>query len=81
MTRKEKRIFFDWLQKHGILKQYRRNIFTSSKIYRWWNDGYISAPFLYAIDAFIWRNTLEGYDFWRDFDDAWTLFARNLYDT
>lgn len=83
MTHKEKRIFFNWLQKHGILKQYRRNIFASSKEYHLYNPNYTSLSFIYAIDdAFTWRYTPEGYDFWRDFNYAWSLFARKLiYDS
>lgn len=81
MTHKEKRIFFNWLQTHGILKQYRRNMFTSTSIYRWRERGYVSLPFHYAIDAFIWIRTPEGHDFWHDYDYAWTLFVSSLYDT
>ena len=83
MTHRQKRIFFNWLQKHGILKQYRQNIFASSKVCQWRNPSYKSMSFIYAIDdAFTWRYTPEGYSFWSDLNYAWSSFARKLqYDT
>lgn len=80
MTLKEKRIFFNWLQKQGALKQYKRNRFAFLK-----RNSYLCSyallPFSYAVDAFVWRHTPEGFDFWITLDHAWTLFARRYYDT
>lgn len=81
MTHKEKRIFFNWLQRQGVLKQYKHNRFAFSKKYHYL-DSYKSLPFFYAIDAFIWRHTPEGYGFWLHLDHEWTFFARKLqHDT
>jgi hypothetical protein len=81
MTLKEKRIFFNWLQKQGALKQYKRNRFAYSHKCHTRANSYALMPFSYAVDAFVWRHTPEGFDFWTTLDYAWTLFARRYYDT
>lgn len=82
MTHKQKRVFFNWLQKHGILEQYKQNRFTYSHVCHAQDNSYAWMPFRYAIDAFTWRHTPEGYGFWSDLDYKWYSFAvKSSYDT
>ena len=82
MTHRQKRIFFNWLQKQGVLEQYKQNRFAYSHICHLQDNSYTRLSFSYAIDAFNWRHTPEGYGFWLTLDYAWTLFViRSSYDT
>ena len=82
MTHKQKRIFFNWLQKRGVLEQYKQNRFAYSHKCHAQDNSYALLPFRYAIDAFVWRHTPEGYGFWSNLDHTWTLFAiKSPYDT
>jgi hypothetical protein len=82
MTHRQKRIFFNWLQKQGVLKQYKRNRFAYSHKCHTRANSYALMPFRYAMDAFTWRHTPEGYGFWLHLDHVWTLFAiKSSYDT
>ena len=78
MTHKQKRIFFNWLQKHGVLEQYKQNRFAYSRKCQAHDNSYALLPFRYAIDAFVWRETPEGYDFWNKLDLEWHDHFRSL---
>lgn len=82
MTHRQKRIFFNWLQKQGVLEQYKQNRFAYSHKCQAQDNSYALLSFRYAIDAFVWRRTPEGYSFWSTLDHAWTSFAiKSSYDT
>jgi hypothetical protein len=77
MTHKQKRKFFDWLQKHGALKAYkrarhRRKILPPFESYE---EMSISNPLGWA---FYWRGTSEGYDFWNKLDIKWRYYLQSL---
>jgi hypothetical protein len=76
MTHKEKRIFFNWLQKHDALEKFRHNRFTFSlecKGSGWPRiANYIYMPLSEAIGlSFNWRHSPEGHEYWRNLDDIW----------
>lgn len=78
MTNKEKREFFNWLQKQGVLEYYKRNRFNFLCAFK--NSGWIHypnysrLPKINAIDlAFDWTYTPEGYDFWAKLDTEWSI--------
>lgn len=83
MTHRQKRIFFNWLQKQGVLEQYKQNRFDYSHECHAQDNSYALMSFHYAIDdAFTWRYTPEGYGFWSNLDHEWTSFAiKSSYDT
>ena len=67
-----KRLFFDFLQKHGALEAYKRNF----KEYR--NNTSFDQVFSknhphedYIIGAFSWIRTPEGHWYWRSLQDEW----------
>jgi hypothetical protein len=77
MTHKQKRKFFDWLQKQGALKAYkrarhRRKILPPFESYE---EMSISNPLGWA---FYWRGTSEGYDFWNKLDIKWRYYLQSL---
>lgn len=70
MTHKQKRNFFDWLQKHGALKAYRRaryqqKIMSSDNSYE---KLLFREPILYS---FCWSKTSEGAPFWSNLNSEW----------
>ena len=78
MTHKEKREFFNWLQKQGVLEYYKRNRFNflcEFKSSGWiFYPNYSRLPKINAIDlAFDWSDTPEGYDFWAKLDTKWSI--------
>jgi hypothetical protein len=77
MTHKEKRIFFNWLQKHNALEGYRRNrhVFMQTLSERRGFisiSSYLNLPVPAAIcSAFDWGETPEGGQYWSKLDDKW----------
>ncbi len=77
MTYKQKRIFFNWLQKHNALKEYRRNRHVFMQTLSWRRDfisisSYLNLSVPAAIcSAFDWGETPEGGQYWRKLDDKW----------
>lgn len=84
MTHKEKRIFFNWLQKHNALEGYRHNrhVFmqTYSRLRGVINiSGYSAMSMPAALAAsFDWAETPEGGQYWSKLDDKWVHEYRNL---
>lgn len=77
MTHKQKRIFFNWLQKHGALKAYKRA--RHQQKIRPPFDTYEEMPISNPIGcAFHWRETLEGFAFWNNLDNEWVDFFWQL---
>ena len=74
MTHKEKRAVFNWLQKRGALKAYKRaryQVFNRNTRYRHWNPyKYLSFsdPFFWA---FNWEATNEGHLYWEKLQEQW----------
>ena len=71
MTHKQKRIFFNWLQKQGALKAYKRARYQQEIKPPY--DSYKSLlfsrePILYS---FHWAETSEGHDFWSNLNFEW----------
>lgn len=67
-----KRLFFDFLQKRGVLKAYKRN-FKEYRGRRSFNQVF-SQRYLhkdYICNAFSWRRTPEGHQYWRVLQDEW----------
>lgn len=76
MTHKQKRKFFDWLQKHNALKAYKRARYQQ-KIrppFGTYDEMSISNPIGWS---FSWRKTSEGFDFWNKLDIEWVDFSNN----
>jgi hypothetical protein len=74
MTFKEKRIFFNWLQKHEALQHYKKNrylfLIDSSRCLGFL--PYIDMSTINAISsAFIWVDTEQGSSYWRNLDILW----------
>lgn len=87
MTYKEKRIFFNWLQKHDALEGYKRNkyVFTQGRALRR-RYSYLSMDIIEALSAaFCWGDTPEGSQYWGNLDSKWMNEHRNVlskhYDT
>lgn len=70
MTNKHKRIFFNWLQKHGALKAYKRARYQQKMTppFDSYEEMSISSPIGWA---FHWIKTPEGFDFWNKLDIEW----------
>ena len=87
MTHKEKRIFFNWLQKHDALERYKRNRYVFTK------GCALKRRYCYPImdiaevlcSAFCWGDTPEGGQYWSNLDSKWINEHRNVlskhYDT
>jgi hypothetical protein len=77
MTHKQKRIFFNWLQKHNALKEYRRNRYVFLQAHSGLRslismNSYPAMPMPAALGiAFDWAETPEGGQYWRKLDDEW----------
>ena len=64
----EIKTFKEFLIKHNILDQYIKNVDTK-RVKRFVNYG---ISFYYIIDAsFVWKNTPEGEDYWRNIQELW----------
>lgn len=67
----EKRLFFDFLQKHNALKAYKRN-------FKQYNhrclifEGELELP-----GAFVWADTPEGHIYWSELYDKWRIYYKN----
>lgn len=71
MTHKEKRIFFNWLQKQDALKAYRAAKHKSHwAIYKLMS---IYDPF---ITAFPWSETPQGLPYWAVLDKKWEFYRK-----
>ena len=68
MTYKQKRKFFDWLQKHGALKAYKRARHQQPDIS--YEKLLFREPILYS---FNWSETSEGAPFWSNLNSEWQL--------
>ena len=85
MTHKEKRIFFNWLQKHNALEKYRHNRYVFLKSYygKDWRDR-INYPVIHITEvlgsAFSWRETPEGDQYWYNLNIKWLHEYRNIID-
>jgi hypothetical protein len=80
MTHKQKRIFFNWLQKHNALEGYRRNrhVFMQ-RLSLIGKFCYSSIPIPAALcSAFEWARTPEGGLYWGELDDKWVHEYHNL---
>lgn len=77
MTHKQKRIFFNWLQKHGALKAYKlaRHRQKMAPPFAPYEAIPISNPIGFA---FHWVKTPEGYDFWDKLELKWRNYCRSL---
>ena len=74
MTHKEKRIFFNWLQKHGALQHYKKNrhLFVIDPDRRLDVIPYITLSVINVISsAFLWAYTEQGDTYWRDLEVMW----------
>lgn len=71
MTHKEKRIFFNWLQKRQALKAYK----TAKYKAHWttYKRLSISDPF---ITAFPWSDTPQGLSYWATLDKKWEFYRK-----
>ena len=77
MTLKEKRTFFNWLQKHGALKAYKRARYQQKMQppFESYEEMFIDNPIVWS---FHWIKTPEGFDFWNKLDIEWYDFLRSL---
>lgn len=74
MTLKEKRIFFNWLQKHKALQHYKksRHLFLIDPSRRLDIISYLDLGITNAIcSAFTWVYTEQGETYWRNLDILW----------
>lgn len=84
MTHKEKRIFFNWLQKHDALERYRCNRYVFLRLYqeRGWRSVMINYSNMLIPEAlgiaFSWGETPEGGQYWRNLDAKWLHEYRNI---
>jgi hypothetical protein len=77
MTYKQKRIFFNWLQKHEALKAYKLARYQQKMEPPF--ESYEEMSFSHPLGwAFHWRETSEGFDFWSNLDTEWHYFFRSL---
>lgn len=79
-----KRLFYNWLYQKSILKQFKynlRNIRGPSVLGHPPNirDNVYTTPQWFIWDAFAWRETNEGYDFWKYIHLSWVKFLENKY--
>ena len=77
MTRVEKRLLFNWLEKQGALKKYRVNRFklTRPSDLPWRAYKYLSIEEV-IIDAFNWGETSEGSAYWVGMHVSWVQYLR-----
>lgn len=77
MDNKSKRLFFSFLAKHGALTKYKwnRNIYVQKKSHEM--DS-ITGKNTYISNAFTWRVTPEGYEYWRHLSQLWYDIVRKL---
>ena len=85
MTDREKRIFFNWLQKHDALEKFRHNRHEFLKSYfgRGWGNrvGYSVMHVSEVLGvAFSWDETPEGGQYWRNLDTKWLVEHDNIID-
>ena len=86
MTHRQKRIFFNWLQKHDALKKYRHNRHIFIKVnnkrgWRWIIFNYSSMDIAEVLGvAFSWDDTPEGGQYWRNLDAKWIYECRNIIE-
>lgn len=74
MTFREKRIFFNWLQKHEALQYYKKNryLFLTASSRNLGFLSYIDMPITNVISsAFVWVDTEQGSSYWGDLNDLW----------
>ena len=74
MTHQEKRVFFNWLQKHGALQYYKKNryLYFKHPTRRLTIIPYIALNITNAISgAFIWVDTDQGDVYWEDLSRLW----------
>lgn len=74
MTLKEKRIFFNWLQKHEALQHYKKNryLFLTDSPRNLGFLPYVDMSTTNAISsAFVWVDTEQGSSYWGDLNDLW----------
>ena len=78
MTFKEKRIFFNWLQKNGALKKYKVNRFklTTLDDLPWRAYKYLAIEEA-VVAAFNWGQTLEGSRYWVNLHVNWLHYLGN----
>lgn len=70
MTPKQKRKFFNWLQKHGALEAYRQARYYVRTKHPWesYSELSFSCPLMWS---FHWEQTPEGHDYWSELDLRW----------
>ena len=81
-----KRLFHSWLCQKSILKQFKYNLRNVRSPYflalgdlpNIKKNIYIE-PREFIIDAFIWAETSEGYEFWCNIDVLWIQFLKSKY--
>ena len=85
MTHREKRIFFNWLQKHNALEKFRHNryVFQQSYFGRGWRHR-VGYSRMYVTEvlgvSFSWEETPEGGQYWRNLDAKWLDEYDNIID-
>ncbi len=74
MTLKEKRIFFNWLQKYEALQHYKKNrhLFLTDSSRNLHLLPYVDMSISNAISsAFVWIDTEQGSSYWGVLNDLW----------
>lgn len=72
-----KRLFFSFLKKKNVFHEFEyycnRDTFFKRRIF---DDVKLVNTFVSC--SFIWRNTREGYDFWKKIDEDWKKTVKFL---
>jgi hypothetical protein len=73
MTHKQKRIFFNWLQKHNALKAYKEARYKERNSPRWktYEQLPIDEPFSWA---FSWPASFQGSLYWENMCMKWFIY-------
>lgn len=85
MTDREKRIFFNWLQKHDALEKFRHNrhVFLKSYFGQGWRN-IVSYSIMHVTEvlgvSFCWEDTPEGGQYWRNLDAKWLHELYNIIE-
>lgn len=76
MTHKQKRIFFNWLQKHNALKAYKTAKHKECNRPRWesYEQLLIDDPFSWA---FSWPRSSQGSFYWENLCMEWFVYYHN----
>lgn len=74
------KLFVQFLKDNNAFKQYVKNLKLRKCYFQTW-ENYTNPfticllgstrPSNFIIGSFLWANTLEGHDFWKNLDDKW----------